>query len=70
MDNLDFLLSASIILSPNCVFLSDVSSILILPLTTEPCNVLIIAKYQYEYTFVLEKEICIAAMLNKLLEIC
>ncbi len=28
--------------------------------------ILIIAKYQYEYTFVLEKEICIAAMLNKL----
>jgi len=32
--------------------------------------ILIIAKYQYEYTFVLEKEICVAAMLNKLLEIC
>ena len=32
--------------------------------------ILIIAKYQYEYTFVLEKEICIAAMLNKLLEVC
>ena len=32
--------------------------------------ILIIAKYQYEYTFVLEKEICIAAMLNKLLELC
>jgi len=32
--------------------------------------ILIIAKYQYEYTFVLEKEICIAAMLNKLLKIC
>jgi len=32
--------------------------------------VLIIAQYQYEYTFVLEKEICIAAMLNKLLNIC
>ena len=32
--------------------------------------ILIIAKYQYEYTFVLEKEICIAAMLNKLLNIC
>jgi DNA polymerase III delta prime subunit len=31
--------------------------------------ILIIAKYQYEYTFVLEKEICIAAMLKKLLEI-
>ena len=32
--------------------------------------ILIIAQYQYEYTFVLEKEICIAAMLKKLLEIC
>ena len=32
--------------------------------------ILIIAKYQYEYTFVLEKEIYIAAMLNKLLDIC
>ena len=32
--------------------------------------ILIIAKYQYEYTFVLEKEICIATMLNKLLNIC
>ena len=32
--------------------------------------ILIIAKYQYEYTFVLEKEICVAAMLNKLLNIC
>ena len=32
--------------------------------------ILIIAKYQYEYTFVLEKEICVAAMLNKLLGIC
>ena len=32
--------------------------------------ILSIAKYQYEYTFVLEKEICIAAMLNKLLDIC
>ena len=31
--------------------------------------ILIIAKYQYEYTFVLEKEICVAAMLNKLLKI-
>ena len=29
--------------------------------------ILIIAKYQYEYTFVLEKEICVAAMLNELL---
>ena len=28
--------------------------------------ILIIAKYQYEYTFVLEKEICVAAMLNEL----
>jgi len=32
--------------------------------------ILIIAKYQYEYTFVLEKEICVAAMLNKLLNLC
>ena len=32
--------------------------------------ILIITKYQYEYTFVLEKEICIAAMLKKLVEIC
>jgi len=32
--------------------------------------ILIIAKYQYEYTFVLEKEICIAAMLNKLRNLC
>jgi len=32
--------------------------------------ILIIAKYQYEYTFVLEKEICIAAMLNKLIDLC
>ena len=32
--------------------------------------ILIIAQYQYEYTFVLEKEICIAAMLKNLLEIC
>jgi len=31
--------------------------------------ILIIAKYQYEYTFVLEKEICIAAMLNKLIKL-
>ncbi len=31
--------------------------------------ILIIAKYQYEYTFVLEKEICVAAMLNELLNI-
>ena len=28
--------------------------------------ILIIAKYQYEYTFVLEKEICVAALLNEL----
>ena len=42
IDSLDFLLNSSIILSPNCVFLSDVSSILIWPSTTEPCNVLII----------------------------
>ena len=32
--------------------------------------ILIIAKYQYEYTFVLEKEICIAAMLKQLLDLC
>ena len=32
--------------------------------------ILIIAKYQYEYTFVLEKEICVAAMLNKLINLC
>jgi len=31
--------------------------------------ILIIAKYQYEYTFVLEKEICVAAMLNELLNL-
>jgi DNA polymerase III delta prime subunit len=31
--------------------------------------ILTIAKYQYEYTFVLEKEICVAAMLNKLLKL-
>ena len=31
--------------------------------------ILTIAKYQYEYTFVLEKEICVAAMLNKLLNL-
>ena len=31
--------------------------------------ILIIAKYQYEYTFVLEKEICVAAMLNELLSL-
>ena len=28
------------------------------------------AKYQYEYTVVLEKENCIAAMLNKLRKLC
>ena len=28
--------------------------------------ILIIAKYQYEYTFLLEKEICVAAMINEL----
>ena len=32
--------------------------------------ILIIAKYQYEYTFVREKEICVAAMLNKLINLC
>jgi len=32
--------------------------------------ILAIAKYQYEYTFVIDKEICIAAMLNKLLKLC
>ena len=37
--------------------------------SNEGAAILIIAKYQYEYTFVLEKEICIAAMLNKLLNI-
>jgi len=31
--------------------------------------IIIIAQYQYEYTFVVDKEICIAAMLNKLLKI-
>lgn len=31
--------------------------------------IVIIAQYQYEYTFVIDKEICVAAMLNKLLEI-
>ena len=35
----------------------------------EGAAILIIAKYQYEYTFVLEKEICVAAMLNELLNI-
>jgi DNA polymerase III delta prime subunit len=31
--------------------------------------IVIIAQYQYEYTFVIDKEICVAAMLNKLLEL-
>jgi DNA polymerase III delta prime subunit len=31
--------------------------------------IIIIAQYQYEYTFVVDKEICIAAMLNKLLKL-
>ena len=31
--------------------------------------IVIIAQYQYEYTFVVDKEICIAAMLNKLLKL-
>lgn len=31
--------------------------------------IVVIAQYQYEYTFVIDKEICVAAMLNKLLEI-
>ena len=34
--------------------------------SNEGAAILIIAKYQYEYTFVLEKEICVAAMLNEL----
>jgi replication factor C small subunit len=37
--------------------------------TKEGAAILIIAKYQYEYTFVLEKEICVAAMLNELLNL-
>ena len=37
--------------------------------SNEGAAILIIAKYQYEYTFVLEKEICVAAMLNELLNI-
>jgi len=37
--------------------------------TNEGAAILIIAKYQYEYTFVLEKEICVAAMLNELLNL-
>ena len=31
--------------------------------------IITIAQYQYEYTFVVDKEICIAAMLNKLLKL-
>ncbi len=31
--------------------------------------IVIIAQYQYEYSFVIDKEICVAAMLNKLLKI-
>jgi hypothetical protein len=31
--------------------------------------IIIIAQYQYEYGFVVDKEICIAAMLNKLLKL-
>lgn len=31
--------------------------------------IIIIAQYQYEYSFVVDKEICIAAMLNKLLKL-
>jgi len=31
--------------------------------------IVIIAQYQYEYAFVVDKEICIAAMLNKLLKL-
>ena len=31
--------------------------------------IVIIAQYQYEYSFVVDKEICIAAMLNKLLKL-
>ena len=37
--------------------------------SNEGAAILIIAKYQYEYTFVLEKEICVVAMLNELLNI-
>ena len=32
-------------------------------------TIIIIAQYQYEYSFVVDKEICIAAMLNKLLKL-
>ena len=31
--------------------------------------IIVIAQYQYEYGFVVDKEICIAAMLNKLLKL-
>ena len=31
--------------------------------------IIIIAQYQYEYTFVVDKEICVTAMLNKLLKL-
>lgn len=31
--------------------------------------IIIIAQYQYEYSFVVDKEICVAAMLNKLLKL-
>jgi len=31
--------------------------------------IVVIAQYQYEYTFVIDKEICIAAMLNKLIKL-
>lgn len=31
--------------------------------------IMVIAQYQYEYTFVVDKEICVMAMINKLLEL-
>ena len=31
--------------------------------------IIVIAQYQYEYGFVVDKEICVAAMLNKLLKL-
>ena len=31
--------------------------------------IVIISQYQYEYSFVIDKEICVAAMLNKLLKL-
>ena len=31
--------------------------------------IVVIAQYQYEYSFVIDKEICVAAMLNKLLKL-